>query len=72
MKVVGGGMIATIGSSMLCMSLPYAPGLNAKHLSWAGKWLVETETGNAQDLEGSLHAPVVRMKIIVGGSILHY
>ena len=35
-------MIATIGSSMLCMSLPYAPGLNAKHLAWAGKLLVET------------------------------
>ena len=30
-------MIATIGSSILCMSLPYEPGLNAKHLAWAGK-----------------------------------
>lgn len=30
-------MIATIGSSILCMSLPYEAGLNAKHLAWAGK-----------------------------------
>ena len=30
-------MVATIGSSILCMSLPYAPGLNAKHMAWAGK-----------------------------------
>ena len=53
MKVVGGGMIATIGSSMLCMSLPYAPGLNAKHLSWAGKWLVATRTGNCRIWKGA-------------------
>jgi len=30
-------MVAMIASSMICMSLPYAPGLNAKHLAWAGK-----------------------------------
>jgi len=30
-------MIATIGSSILCMSLPYEAGLNTKHLAWAGK-----------------------------------
>lgn len=34
--VVGGGMVATIATSMLCMSLPYEPGLNAKHLAWMG------------------------------------
>lgn len=31
-------MIATIGSSILCMSLPYEAGLNGKHLAWAGKF----------------------------------
>lgn len=36
-QVVGGGMIATIGSSILCMSLPYEAGLNAKHIAWVGK-----------------------------------
>ena len=36
-QVVGGGMIATIASSMLCMSLPYEAGVNAKHLAWLGE-----------------------------------
>ena len=31
-------MIATIVSSVLCMSLPYEAGLNGKHLAWAGKF----------------------------------
>jgi len=32
--VFGGSMVAMIGSSMLCQSLEYQPGLNAKHMAW--------------------------------------
>lgn len=31
-------MVATIATSMICMSLPYEPGLNAKHLAWMGRF----------------------------------
>jgi len=31
-------MVAMIASSMVCMSMDYAPGLNAKHLAWTGKF----------------------------------
>ena len=34
---MGAGIIATIGSSILCMSLPHESGLNAKHIAWVGK-----------------------------------
>jgi len=32
--VFGGSMVAMIGSSMLCRSIEYQPGLNAKHMAW--------------------------------------
>lgn len=48
LQVVGGGMIATIGSSILCMSLPYEAGLNGKHLAWAGKFYsIKVKTPNS-------------------------
>ncbi|XP_067046499.1 growth hormone-inducible transmembrane protein-like [Acropora muricata] len=65
--VVGGGMIAAIGSSMLCMSLPYAPGLNAKHLSWAGhSALIGTLIAPLMLLGGPL---VLRAAAITGGVV---
>ncbi|KAK3707443.1 hypothetical protein QZH41_011903, partial [Actinostola sp. cb2023] len=54
--VVGGGMVAMIASSMICMSLPYAPGLNAKHLAWAGH----------SALVGAIIAPMV----LIGGPLV--
>jgi len=33
--VLGGSMVAMIGSSMACQAIEYEPGLNAKHLAWA-------------------------------------
>jgi len=34
--VLGGSLIAMIGTSIACQSIPYEPGLNAKHLMWIG------------------------------------
>lgn len=34
--VLGGSMVAMIGTSIACQTLPYEPGLNAKHLAWIG------------------------------------
>ena len=35
-KVFGGSLVAMIGTSIACQSIPYEPGLNAKHLMWIG------------------------------------
>lgn len=65
--VVGGGMLATIGSSILCMSLPYAPGLNAKHLAWAGhSALIGTLIAPMMLLGGPL---VLRAAAVTGGVV---
>lgn len=34
--VFGGSLVAMIGTSIACQSIPYEPGLNAKHLAWMG------------------------------------
>ncbi|KAL9962065.1 hypothetical protein ACROYT_G031134 [Oculina patagonica] len=65
--VVGGGMIATIGSSILCMSLPYEAGLNAKHLAWAGhSALIGTLIAPLMLLGGPL---VLRAAAVTGGVV---
>lgn len=65
--VVGGGMIATIGSSILCMSLPYEAGLNGKHLAWAGhSALIGTLIAPLMLLGGPL---VLRAAAVTGGVV---
>eukprot|EP00794_Sanderia_malayensis_P012326 gene12326-13599_t len=34
--VLGGSLVAMIGTSIACQSIPYEPGFNAKHLAWIG------------------------------------
>eukprot|EP00795_Rhopilema_esculentum_P008041 gene8041-13955_t len=34
--VLGGSLVAMIGTSIACQSIPYEPGFNAKHLMWIG------------------------------------
>lgn len=65
--VVGGGMIATIGSSILCMSLPYEAGLNAKHIAWVGhSALIGTLIAPLMLLGGPL---VLRAAAVTGGVV---
>ena len=35
-QVLGGSLVAMIGTSIACQSIPYEPGFNAKHLMWIG------------------------------------
>ncbi|EDO32604.1 predicted protein, partial [Nematostella vectensis] len=64
---VGGGMLATIASSMICMSLPYEAGLNGKHFAWlAHSSLVGTILAPIMLLGGPL---VVRAAVVTAGVV---